>query len=328
MRRLTVYTAIAACVALMQPACAEPLPFNGGFSLPVKCSPGKDCWIINYVDVAAGPAARDFTCGPRTYDGHKGVDFAIRDLVAMQAGVAVIAIADGTVLRRRDGVPDTGPDEAAGRRECGNGVVISHDGGWTSQYCHLRRGSVTVKPGQPVARGARLGLVGLSGRTEFPHAHLTLRRRGTVVDPFTGQAIDAGCGKRDSALWHADATRGYDAGGLYAAGFATGKVSTQQILMDARTPSALPPSAPALVLWGAAFGLRKDDVLHLVITGPGGGVVIDHRARIPRNRARHIAFAGARRPETGWKAGSYRGMARHLRGGRLLNTRQVTVTLR
>jgi len=328
MRRLTTRAAIVACVALMQPAGAQTPPPDGGFSLPLQCSPGEDCWIINYVDVAPGPAARDFTCGPRTYDGHQGTDFAIRDLATMRAGVAVIAIAGGTVLRRRDGVSDTGPEGAGAGRDCGNGVVIDHGGGWTSQYCHLRQGSVAVRPGQPVARGARVGLVGLSGRTEFPHAHLTLRRSGTVVDPFTGQAIDAGCGKPGGALWRAEAAMRYDAGGLYAAGFAPGKVSAQQISKDAGTPSALPPSTPALVLWGAAFGVRKGDVLHLVITAPGGGAVIDHRARMPRDRARHITFAGARRPAAGWQAGLYRGVVRHLRGGRLLKARVVTVTLR
>ncbi len=328
MRRLTIRAAIMACVALTQPASAETHPPDGGFSLPLQCSPGEDCWIINYVDVAPGPAARDFTCGPRTYDGHKGTDFAIRDMAAMRTGVAVIAAAGGTVLRRRDGVADTGPGGAGAGRDCGNGVMIDHGGGWTSQYCHLRQGSVSVRPGQLLARGARLGLVGLSGRTEFPHAHLTLRRNRTVVDPFSGQAADAGCGKPGGALWRADAARGYDAGGLYAAGFATGPISAQQILKDAGTPSALPLSAPALVLWGAAFGLRKGDVLHLVITGPGGGRIIDHRARLPRDRARHIAFAGTRRPAAGWKAGIYRGVARHSRGGRLLKARRVTVTLR
>ena len=69
-------------------------------------------------------------------------------------------------------------------RDCGNGVVIDHDDGWQTQYCHLRRGSVGVTRGQAVARGDRLGVVGMSGRTQFPHLHLSVRRDGAVIDPF------------------------------------------------------------------------------------------------------------------------------------------------
>lgn len=327
MRRPIAIRAVAACVLLTQPAAAQSAPPDGGLSLPVQCRHGTDCWILNYADADPGPAARDFTCGPRSNEGHKGTDLAIRDLASMRAGAAVIAVAKGTVLRRRDGMADTGLQGLRAGRDCGNGVVIDHGGGWTSQYCHLRRASVTVTPGQPVARGQALGLVGLSGRTEFPHLHLTLRLNDRVVDPFTGRTLDAGCGKPGTALWRGDAAMGYVAGGLYAAGFATGRVTAKRVLEDAGSPSALPRSAPALVLWGAAFGVRKSDTLRLTITGPGGKRVVDHRARLDRNRAWHIAFAGVRQPDGGWTAGSYRGVVRHLRKGKLISSRRSSVTL-
>lgn len=330
MRRLTTacLTAALLCAVPSLPAAAQAAPPGGGFSLPVQCRPGADCWILNYADADPGPEARDFTCGPRANNGHKGTDLAVRDLAAMRTGVPVIAIADGTVLRRRDGVADTGLAGSRKGRECGNGVLIDHGGGWTSQYCHMRRGSIAVTPGQKVARGVPLGLVGLSGQTGFPHLHLTLRLNGTVVDPFTGRAYETGCGKPGTALWRRDAAMGYDAGGLYAAGFATGRVRSERILEDAGSPAALPRSVPALVLWGAAFGVRAGDVLHLVVTAPGGGAIVDRRARLDRNRAWHIAFAGIRRPAGGWKAGVYRGVVRHLRGGRQQSIRRVAVTLR
>ena len=106
-------------------------------------------------------------------DGHTGVDIAIRDGKAMAAGVTVVAAASGRVGRVREGVSDqdartTGGDSAAKDQSCGNGVLVDHGGGWQSLYCHLRRGSIVVRPGQTVKTDDPLGRVGLSGETEYP----------------------------------------------------------------------------------------------------------------------------------------------------------------
>src|SRR5258706_7526145 len=74
-----------------------------GFSLPLRCTPGSDCWIANHVDLDPGPGVRDYTCARFSYDGHNGTDFALRDLNAMAEGVAVLAAAAGRVLRARNG---------------------------------------------------------------------------------------------------------------------------------------------------------------------------------------------------------------------------------
>jgi murein DD-endopeptidase MepM/ murein hydrolase activator NlpD len=39
-------------------------------------------------------------------------------------------------------------------------------------YAHLKRGSVTVKPGQRVHRGEVLGELGNTGNTSAPHLHI------------------------------------------------------------------------------------------------------------------------------------------------------------
>jgi murein DD-endopeptidase MepM/ murein hydrolase activator NlpD len=141
-------------------------------ALPLDCAPGRDCWVVNYVDTDPGATARDYRCGHMTYGGHNGTDFAVRDLKAMADGVRVLAAAAGVVRATRDGEPDenvrTRGGDAIEGRECGNGVRIEHAGGWSTQYCHLRAGSVSVKRGDTVAAGAPLGLLGLSGKTEFP----------------------------------------------------------------------------------------------------------------------------------------------------------------
>jgi hypothetical protein len=291
-----------------------------GLALPVDCVVGQTCWIVNHVDVDPTSGATDFRCQPRTYDGHDGVDFAVRDLAAMRAGVSVVAAADGTVRNVRDGLGDIAAADApeqirAGSQGCGNGVVIQHAGNWETQYCHLRRGSVRVKPGDRVARGAPLGLVGLSGATEFPHVHFVVRHNGTPIDPFTGAAGTPGCDLAARPLWSADRPVPYEEVALYNAGFAGQQPDAGRIRQDG--PDALPvdASSPALVLWVDIFGVQPGDAIHLTITGPDGKVLVDREHTIDRTQARRFVFAG-RRASGPWAPGVYRGEARLVRSTR------------
>jgi len=47
-------------------------------------------------------------------------------------------------------------------------------------YGHLQQ--AFVKPGSAVSRGARIGLVGSSGKTTGPHLHFEVRRYGRPID--------------------------------------------------------------------------------------------------------------------------------------------------
>jgi murein DD-endopeptidase MepM/ murein hydrolase activator NlpD len=178
-------------------------------SLPVNCELGVICFIQQYVDPQVGTGAGDYKCNNMSYHGHKGTDFRVRDYVDMQRGVAVIAAAPGVVSATRDGMPDISMREvgvaALLGNLAGNGVVIDHGDGWQTQYNHLQSGSIEIKPGDKIARGQRLALIGLSGKTEFPHLDLTVRRNGKVIDPFTGLAAPGGCDGKKSPLWHDDA---------------------------------------------------------------------------------------------------------------------------
>ncbi|MEX2648168.1 MAG: M23 family metallopeptidase, partial [Alphaproteobacteria bacterium] len=222
MRTRSLLALVAA--ALWPVAAAGQAP---RFEVPIDCAVGRDCFVQNYVDQDASAGYADFACGSLSYDGHDGTDIRLTNLVAMTRGVAVLAAADGTVLRTRDGMDDVSVAEigaeAVEGREAGNGVIIDHGDGWETQYGHLRKGSVRVAPGQRVAAGEPIGLVGLSGGTEFPHVEFVVRHGGEEVDPFIGLAPGSGCGVGDAPLWSAAAMSrlAYRAGGLLSAGFAT-----------------------------------------------------------------------------------------------------------
>ncbi len=180
-------------------ACFDATNRQEDFALdmPVDCVVGHECFVQNYVDMKAGKQAKDYNCNHLTYDKHKGTDFRLVDFKAMERGYKVLAAAGGMVKGIRDGMADVSirdsSDQSIDGRECGNGVVIDHGNGYETQYCHLKQGSVAVEQGQSVATGDVLGEIGLSGKTEFPHLHLSIRHQGKAVDPYTGLEMESGC---------------------------------------------------------------------------------------------------------------------------------------
>jgi len=309
-------------LALAAPAAAFEL------AAPLACAGGA-CFIQQYVDRDPGPGARDFAGGGLSYDDHRGTDFALPSLAAMAQGVAVTAAAPGTVAAVRDGMDDIAADtpgapDLAGR-DCGNGVLIDHEDGWQTQYCHLRRGSVAVAAGAAVARGDTLGLVGLSGRTAFPHVHLTLRCAGATVDPFAPDAAAAPCGGGAAPLW-ADPPA-YRPGGIVAAGFADAVPGFDAIKSGLPAAPPLGRGAPALVVWAHLFGGRTGDVVRISIAGPDG-IAFTHADTLERDQARLFRAAGTRPPAGGWPAGTYEGRAALERDGRVIERGAVTLDLR
>ena len=95
---------------------------------------------------------------------HGGVD------IAAPHGTGVFVAAEGTVLR-------TGYEPAG----YGRFVEIRHPNGMTTLYGHLSR--LDVASGDPVEAGARIGLVGSTGRSTGPHLHFEVRRGDHQINP-------------------------------------------------------------------------------------------------------------------------------------------------
>lgn len=306
-------------------AAAEEAPPQPALELPIRCVIGETCWIVNYVDHDPSDGVSDYTCGTATYNAppsnrHKGIDFAVRDMEAVRGGVEVLAAAPGTVIGVRDGMKDVnfkkiGGAQAVKGRECGNGVRIAHGGGWTTQYCHLRRGSVAVDKGDRVAAGQTLGMVGFSGLSEFPHLHLQVSKGKEVVDPFVGLERKGNCGPGERPLWKDAVMAGlpYRPTALYNAGFATEVPKAEAARNGLYRIGRVSPLAPALLLWVDIFRLRNGDQVIFRITGPDGEQVLEHRRTIDRDRVRGFFFAGKRRKGKSWQPGNYLGEVRLVR---------------
>jgi murein DD-endopeptidase MepM/ murein hydrolase activator NlpD len=80
---------------------------------------------------------------------------------------------------------------------CGTSITIQ-SGEWQHVYCHMegyvddsrngkfiidREGGIQLALGQIIPAGARIGRIGMTGRTTGPHLHWVLKHNGGYVDP-------------------------------------------------------------------------------------------------------------------------------------------------
>jgi hypothetical protein len=251
--------AAAAATGCRDSAAPPAAPALGA---PIEGTPMVDHFYGAYLDHDPGSGAHDYACGLKAYDGHRGVDILLRNFGEQDAGVAVIAAAQGTVVSLTDGLPDrnTSWDQGGG---FGNHVVLSHPGGYSTVYAHLRRGSIAVARGQTVARGERLGLVGSSGRSNWPHLHFEVFG-GTTVDPFAGDC-STGTSLWESQLAYQDAFVVTDAG-------LTDRPLTLATLLE-RPPTldAAPAELPELRLWIQVANQRAATMRYELVA-PGGAI--------------------------------------------------------
>ena len=301
---------------------------------PVDCEPGKTCWVVQYPDTDPGPGVRDSACGSRSYDGHKGVDIAVGDVRDIAAGVDVLAAAGGVVIGIRDGmtdvfIKDDADIAALNGQDCGNGVRIDHGDGWATQYCHMRKGSVLVRSGDKVATGQKLGLMGYSGSTEFPHLHVQVIRDDETYDPFADKYAEAGCSPDASnGMWSKASGIAYAPVAIANSGFATSAVSMEGIGAGDYDGVTLTKDSPAMVFWTVLYGVAEGDELLIMLTGPGKTSIVDQTIEIPRNRARQMQFTGKKKPPGGWSVGSYSAEVRVKRDGVVIASQTFSTKVR
>ena len=324
-----IATAIAVAIVGAPGVPGTAIP---SLSFPLACQIGRTCEVQNYVDRDSGSGAKDYRCGHETYQDHNGVDIRLLDMPAQKRGVAVLAAAPGKVLRLRDSMPDISVKDPSAPplngQDCGNGVVVGHGGGWETQYCHMAQGSISVKVGQKVATGTPLGRVGLSGNTEYPHMHITVRHDGKVVDPFDPDGAGLAACKASRPLWSAPALAQlvYKQGAVLNAGFAAGPVKPKDI--EAGQIPRPDTAADYLVAYGRAIDLQAGDVIGLELRSPAGEVLAKNSLPpITGPEAQHMAYIGVKRPKAGWAGGLYKARFTVTRQGKTALVREFETRL-
>lgn len=149
---------VAAVSAALQPAFSSAVP-PAAVIADAPAQPAAWRYPLDQVRVTSLYGVRSAIVPA----GHHGVDFAA------PRGTPVYAVAAGSVTH-------TGFHESRGHF-----VRVDHGGSVSSQVIHLER--ITVRPGQRVAAGDRLGTSGASGKATGPHLHLEYWHGQRRLDP-------------------------------------------------------------------------------------------------------------------------------------------------
>jgi len=168
-------------IGALRGAAVAPYPV-----FPMAGNLDRDIQAGNWVDLDPTPGSRlIWNCTDLAADGHNGVDVELRSFSEQAIGVPVFAAADGVVTATHDGEPDMNTQQLG---QPSNLVIINHGGVRETWYLHLKNGSVSVAPGQPVKAGQQIGMVGSSGNSGGPHLHFESRDLpgNTVFEPWAG----------------------------------------------------------------------------------------------------------------------------------------------
>ena len=115
--------------------------------------------------------------GWRTINGkkdyHSGIDL-VREGYRLDW---IVAHSDGKIVKFQDGLGNM-----KGSNSYGNYVKIDHGNGYYTLYAHMKKG-LSVKNGQTVKAGTRLGYMGDSGNAYGAHLHFELWEGGKRIDP-------------------------------------------------------------------------------------------------------------------------------------------------
>lgn len=134
----------------------------------------KPLWTGNFRPPVASPQSERFGTR-RIFNGtlasnHKGLDFRAPPGTPVRAGNSGVVVLAQPLYY------------------AGNTVIIDHGLGLFTLYMHLSK--MTVREGQHVVRGQRLGLSGATGRVTGPHLHWAVRWQGAYLDPAKLLRID------------------------------------------------------------------------------------------------------------------------------------------
>lgn len=188
---------------LAAPNVAQAVPYN----FPLRMAPGRPDYagfrVSAFVDHnPAGGQVLDYNGGARTYDGHRGTDYALYPFSwnKVDAGdVQVIAAAAGTIVAYAN-VDSTDHNCGSSSSDPWNYIALVHADGRMTVYGHMRYNSLTNKGiGQTVAQGEYLGTVASSGNSSGPHLHFEVRYGNFSSTEWTDPY--AGPNSQPASLW-------------------------------------------------------------------------------------------------------------------------------
>jgi hypothetical protein len=179
------------------------------YAFPLRLAPGRPDYagfrvsaFSDHNPAAGSTQVLDYQGGNRTYDGHRGTDYALSPFgwnKVDSGDVQVVAAAAGTIAYKAN-VDPTDHNCNVASADPWNYVGVVHADGRLTLYGHMRFNSLTAKSiGETVAQGEYLGTAASSGNSSGPHLHFEPRTGNFTndewVDPY------AGPGSQPQSLW-------------------------------------------------------------------------------------------------------------------------------
>ena len=119
------------------------------------------------------------------FDGNDNVHNGSHGAVDLGApfNTPIYASKGGKVITARNNQTSNHSSASGNCGGCGNYVIIDHQDGTKTTYCHMYPGKVFVKRGDMVSQGDLIGEVGSTGCSTGAHLHFALSVNGHAVDP-------------------------------------------------------------------------------------------------------------------------------------------------
>jgi len=150
---------LASCAQLETPTFRGPGPFQGP---PLHGAESQTPFQLNW-PVKDIRITQKYS--PPKNRRHQGIDFG------GPRGTPIFAAHEGRVVYA-----------GRGFRGYGKMVLIEFDNEWASLYAHLHK--ISVKEGQRIRLGQKIGQMGRTGRATGVHLHFELIRSKKTVDPL------------------------------------------------------------------------------------------------------------------------------------------------
>jgi urea transporter/murein DD-endopeptidase MepM/ murein hydrolase activator NlpD len=139
--------------------------------------------------------AYDFVITDTAGNTHRGDGTRVEDYLAFRK--PILSPTKGRVISVLDSLPDNPIGETDRVNNWGNYVILQDGRGFFVEISHFAQGSIKVKEGDWVERGALLGLCGNSGYSPQPHIHIQVQGTeevGAPTLPFSFVGYRAGNG--------------------------------------------------------------------------------------------------------------------------------------
>jgi|GEM_PF-3448642 len=278
---------------------------------PVSCQLEENCWLVNYPDIVSGEGAADYKMGKMTYEGSMGIDIAVQTVLDLKNGVPVLSAEDGEVIFVRNDIEDNYPlgpkKENDNSPFCGNFVVIRHTNDWKTVYCHLKKDSIEVEPGDFALEGRKIAEIGLSGKTEFPHLYFSVLYKKNYYDPFSGLELSEDPRKYKS-FWAPSVKENlkYKNFAIINIGVSKEAPSADEVKKGEYENIEIFNDLSEIYVWIHGFHFNKDDFLKVSVSNPEQEKILDDTVKIDSGEIeRFFVFKKQKKEEKTWLPGSY-----------------------